>query len=294
MTRDLRHCGLHNDYGPLKDVLLGKPEFFRWVDAGPITMRTLNNQNRTGVKFNLQTAMSQHAEMVSIYESNGVNCHYLDSDEVLHRNFFARDSSAMTPWGALICHMQLKCRRADYVTAIRFYQSHNIPIWHYATAGHFEGGDFNILEPGFVLIGYCGERSEREGSEQVAAWVQEQGWEAVVAPISREFVHMDGLVVPLAPKLLVACVDALEDWLVALLRGRGFEFVEVGYAEARNLGVNLVALGNDRVLSMRGAQNLNSRMRAMGFEVFDPDMSMFTLGGGGVHCLSQALYRESV
>lgn len=294
MTRDLRHCGLHNDYGPLKDVLLGKPEFFRWVDAGPITMRTLNNQNRTGVKFNLQTAMSQHAEMVSIYESNGVNCHYLDSDEVLHRNFFARDSSAMTPWGALICHMQLKCRRADYVTAIRFYQSHNIPIWHYATAGHFEGGDFNILEPGFVLIGYCGERSEREGSEQVAAWVQEQGWEAVVAPISREFVHMDGLVVPLAPKLLVACVDALEDWLVALLRGRGFEFVEVGYAEARNLGVNLVSLGNDRVLSMRGAQNLNSRMRAMGFEVFDPDMSMFTLGGGGVHCLSQALYRESV
>ena len=149
-----------------------------------------------------------------------------------------------------------------------------------------------MLEPGFVLIGYSGERSEREGSEQVAAWVREQGWEAVVAPISREFVHMDGLVVPLAPKLLVACVDALEDWLVALLRGRGFEFVEVGYAEARNLGVNLVALGNDRVLSMRGARDLNERMRALGFEVFDPDMSMFTLGGGGVHCLCQALRRD--
>ena len=105
---------------------------------------------------------------------------------------------------------------------------------------------------------------------------------------------MDGLVVPLAPKLLVACVDALEDWLVALLRGRGFDFVEVGYAEAKNLGVNLVALGNDRVLSMRGARNLNERMRALGFEVFDPDMSMFTLGGGGVHCLCQALRRDEV
>ena len=67
---------------------------------------------------------------------------------------------------------------------------------------------------------------------------------------------MDGLVVPLAPKLLVACTDAMEDWLVALLRGRGFEFVEVGYAEARNLGVNLVALGNDRVLSMRDSRSL--------------------------------------
>ncbi|MYB35153.1 MAG: amidinotransferase, partial [Gammaproteobacteria bacterium] len=152
--------------------------------------------------------------------------------------------------------------------------------------------DFVILEPGCVLIGYCGERSEQEGAEQVASWVREQGWEAQVAPISREFVHMDGLVVPLAPKLLVACLDALEDWVVKWLRSKGFEFVDVGYAEAKNLGVNLVALGNDRVLSMQSSPNLNKQMRALGFEVFDPDMSMFTLGGGGVHCLCQALRRE--
>ncbi len=286
--------GIDNDYGPLRDVLLGRPEYYRWVDAGPITQRTLQNQDHTGLAFNLQTAMAQHAEMVRIYEDAGVTCHYIDSDEVLHRNFFARDSSAMTPWGALICHMQLKCRRADYVTAIRFYQDNDIPIWRLVTAGHFEGGDFVILEPGCVLVGYCGERSEKEGAEQVADWVRQEGWEAQVAPISREFVHMDGLVVPLAPGLLVACLDALEDWLVAWLRDRGFEFVDVGYREARDLGVNLVALGNDRVLSMRGSAVLNGQLRAMGFEVFDPDMSMFTLGGGGVHCLCQALRRDQV
>ena len=65
-----------------------------------------------------------------------------------------------------------------------------------------------------MLIGYCGERSEKEGSEQIAEFVRNEGWDAVTAPISREFVHMDGLVVPLAPKLLVACLDALEDWVV--------------------------------------------------------------------------------
>ena len=32
----------------------------------------------------------------------------------------------------------------------------------------------------------------------------------------------------------------------------------------------------------------------LGFEVFAPDMSMFTLGGGGVHCLCQALHRDPV
>jgi len=286
--------GIDNDYGVLRDVLLGKPEYFRWVEAGPLIGRTLANAHMTGAKFDLQTAMAQHAEMVSIYEENDVTCHYLEPDEVLHRNFFARDSSAMSPWGALICHMQLKVRRADYVTAIQFYQSHDIPIWKFATAGHFEGGDFVIVEPGRVLIGYCGERSEKEGSEQIAQFVRDEGWEAVTAPISREFVHMDGLVVPLAEKLLVACVDALEPWVVQQLRDWGFDFVDVPYREAKNLGVNLVALGNEKVLSMSGATELNGKMRALGFEVYDPDMSMFTLGGGGVHCLCQALRRDAV
>ncbi|MFT6875976.1 MAG: N-dimethylarginine dimethylaminohydrolase [Granulosicoccus sp.] len=71
----------------------------------------------------------------------------------------------MTPWETLICHRQLKVRCADYVTTIRFYQHNNIPICNYATAGHFEGSDFVILEPGKVLIGYRGERSEKAGSE---------------------------------------------------------------------------------------------------------------------------------
>jgi len=287
-----KRWGINNDHAKLTDVLLGKPEFFQWVEAGPLIGRTLANAHKTGVRFDLQLAMKQHSEMVSIYEENGVTCHYLDSDEVLHRNFFARDSSAMTPWGALICHMQLKCRRADYATAIKFYQENDIPIWKFATAGHFEGGDFNIIEPGRVLIGYCGERSEKEGSEQVAEFVRAEGWEAVVAPISREFVHMDGLIVPLADKLAVACIDAMEPWLVDIVKGWGIEIVDVSYREAKNLGVNLVALGDNKVLSMAGATDLNAKMKAFGFDVYDPDMSMFTLGGGGVHCLSQALCRE--
>ena len=286
--------GIDNDYGPLSDVLLGRPEYFRWVEAGPLIDRTLRNAHKTGVRFDLQTAMAQHADMVRIYEEAGVTCHFLDADPVLHRNFFARDSSAMTPWGAIICHMQLKCRRADYVSVIKFYEQNNIPIWNYVTAGHFEGGDFVILEPGTVLIGWCGERSEEAGAEQVAGWMRDKGWEAEVVPISREFVHMDGLVVPLAPKQLVACLDALEGWVIDWLRARDFDFVDVGYAEAKALGVNLVALGHGRVLSMQGADNLNAALRARGFEVFEPDMSMFTLGGGGVHCLCQALRREKI
>ena len=80
------------------------------------------------------------------------------------------------------------------------------------------------------------------------------------------------------------------DWL----KKKGFSFVDVGFNEAKDLGVNLVALGNKKVLSMAGSAELNEKMRKLGYEVFAPDMSMFTLGGGGVHCLCQALKRDPV
>ena len=285
--------GIDNEYGALKDVLLGRPDHYRWTDAGALTQRTFDNAERLGYRFDLQLAQKQHADMVRCYEDAGVTCHYIRPDEHLHRNFFARDSSAMSPFGPIICHMQLKTRRADYVTAIEFYQDAGIPIWNMVSAGHFEGGDFNIIEPGAVVVGHCGERSEEAGARQVAGWMEAKGWEALVVPIPAHFIHMDALVVMIAPKLAVACLDVLEDWVIDWFKARGISFVEVGYRDCvQALGVNLVSLGNERILSMASSKDLNDRLRAMGFEVYDPDMSMFTLGGGGVHCLSQALHRD--
>mgnify|MGYP000648666652 CR=1 FL=1 len=283
----LSQWGFRNETDRLTDVLLGSPAhlFHRATSS-------LSRKHLREAPCNIQVAQAQHAELVDAYRHFNVDVHFLEAEPELTMQVYARDSSVMTPYGAFITAMSQWWRRGENYRAIETYQKLGIPIYDYVTAGTFEGGDFNIIEPGRVLIGYCGERSEKEGSEQVADFVRAEGWEAVVAPISREFVHMDGLIVPLAEKLVVACVDAMEPWLVDVIRGWGVEIVDVEYREAKNLGVNLVALGDGKVLSMAGATDLNAKMRALGFEVYDPDMSMFTLGGGGVHCLCQALRRE--
>ena len=54
-----RSWGINNDYARLHDVLLGKPEYFQWVEAGPLIGRTLANAEKTGFRFDLQTAMAQ-------------------------------------------------------------------------------------------------------------------------------------------------------------------------------------------------------------------------------------------
>ena len=68
----------------------------------------------------------------------------------------------------------------------------------------------------------------------------------------------------------------------------------VTLAAALKLGVNGVCLGGDRVLSTAESKDLNERLRALGLTVYDPELSAFTLGGGGAHCLMQAIRRERV
>ncbi len=284
--------GIDNEHLTLRDVLLGRPDHFAWRPISAIARRTFANLERLGITFDLQKAMAQHREMVDIYQANGVTTHFLDADEGLPCSVYARDSSAMTPWGALITSIQTPYRRRDYSVVARFYADNAMPIWHWVTAGHFEGGDFDIIEPGAVMLGYCGERSEEAGARQVAKWVEDEGWEALVVPIPAHFVHMDALVVALADKLVVACTDAPEDYVVEWLEGRRIEIVDVPYRSCIGLGCNVVSLGEARVLSMATNVDLNERLRALGFEVFAPDVSQFQHGGGGVHCMSQALRRD--
>jgi N-dimethylarginine dimethylaminohydrolase len=282
--------GVDSEYGRLTDALVGPPENFRWLPTSAISRATLEG----GRRFDPETARAQHGELVSAYEAAGVTVHSLDPDPALPYQVFARDSSVMTPWGAFVTQPKQWWRRGEYAPVIRFYQDHGIPIWRMATAAAIEGGDVMIVEPGSVVIGNGEERTESPAARQLAAWFEAEGWEARVEPIPGAFVHIDVLMAVVAPRLAAVCVELVSGGLVAWLRGKGFEILEVPPDEAFHLGVNALALGDDRVLTGSGAGSLNEQLRAHGLELIAPDLEMFTLGGGGAHCLGQAIRREPV
>ncbi len=96
----------------------------------------------------------------------------------------------------------------------------------------------------------------------------------------------------LAKKLAVICKDAVEDELVDWLTGLGIELIDISFKAVLELGVSVAALGDDRVLIPATNIELKDRCRAHGLTVIDPDVSMFTAGGGGVHCMCQPLRRD--
>jgi N-dimethylarginine dimethylaminohydrolase len=282
--------GVDSEHGRLLDVLLCPPDNFRWLATSAISRATLDS----GRQFDPDAARAQHAELVSIYEGAGVRCHFLEPDPALPYQVFTRDSTTMTPWGAVVTQLHQWWRRGEYAAAIRFLQDKEIPIRGMVTAGALEGGDVMIVEPGAVLIGSGEERTQDVAARQLAGWFSDEGWEARIVHIPSRYVHVDVLCAILGAKLAAVCTEVLAASVLEWLRAKGFDLIEFSASDAFQVGGNAISLGDETILSSAAGASLNEALRARGLTVHDPDLSMFTLGGGGAHCLGQALRRERV
>ena len=114
-TPTLNAWGANSDYGTLRSVLLGPIENYKWLQTSSVSKKTL----RRGVPFDANVAKRQHAEMVSAYQSAGVEVHTHAPDPHLHYQVYARDSSVMTPYGAFITAMSQWWRRGENSPARR-------------------------------------------------------------------------------------------------------------------------------------------------------------------------------
>ena len=284
------HWGVDSEYGVLRDVLVGPIDHFTWQPGNAVAQRA----ERVGLQFDFETARRQYGEMLSAYRDAGVRTHSLPADPALPYQLFARDSSVMTPWGAVIMQPQKAYRRGEYASCLRFYLDAGIPLYDLVTAGNVEGGDFMVLEPGVAVCGYSGERSIEPAVSQLRGWFEAEGWEFRTYAFDAHFLHLDVQMGMLAEGLAVVCVEAVEPDFVEWLHARHIRVIPVEYRDALRLGTNVVALGNERVLVPSTSRTLIAACRAEGLRIYDPDVTMIADGGGAVHCMCQALARDRV
>ncbi len=282
----LSQWGFRNETDRLTDVLLGSPAhlFHRATSS-------LSRKHLREAPCNIQVAQAQHAELVDAYRHFNVNVHLLEAEPELTMQVYARDSSVMTPYGAFITAMSQWWRRGENYAAIRAYEKLGIPIYDMVTAGTFEGGDFDVIEEGCVLIG-CGEaRTNEAGARQVASWFQAEGWEVRLAFIDEYYVHIDLMVVPIAEKLTAVCEACTDPAIVTWLKEKGHEIIDVPFQDTMALGCNMMSLGEGKVIAPESSRTLIDQLKARGFEVAAVQTDEISKTGGGIHCMAQALRR---
>jgi len=282
--------GIDSEYGRLQDLLVGPIDNYYWTPGNAVAQRS----ERVGLKFDTDVVRKQYGEMIAAYEQAGVTVHILPAEDDLPYQVYARDSSVMTPWGAIIMQLEKAYRRGEYAAVLRFYLEQDIPMYDMVSAGNVEGGDFMVLKPGVAICGYSGERSIEPAVNQIKGWFEAEGWEFKTYAFDPHFLHLDVQMGMIAEDLAVVCVEAVEPELVEWLTAKGIRIIDISYGEAMDMGTNIVALGDERVLIPAAGESLIEKCRAEGLEVFDPDVSMIAAGGGSVHCMCQPLKRDPV
>jgi len=281
----MQDWSVSSETGVLTDVLVGSPEHYRWIPTNAIARRTLAAARQPSAP----ALAAQHGELLEALREGGARVHVLPPEPHLPYLAYTRDSAVVTPWGAVLCQLERPQRRGEYAGVLDFHAGR---FWRKSSAGTLEGGDIHILKPGVAVVGASGGRTDVAGAEQFAGWLRAEGWEVRIEPFDEHFLHLDVLFCMAAPGLAAACLDVLDPGFVAWLKGHGIRCLGVPYRDAMGLCCNILALGRGRVISARGSAALNASLRAEGLTVLDPDLSLFTAGGGGPHCLTCPLRRE--
>ena len=280
---------IESETGRLRDVLLCPPTYYSWIDTNAVAHATLSS----GAAADAARRAAQYRELEHALRQADVAVYHTVPEPHLPYQVYTRDSSQTTPWGPVLTQLAMKQRRGEYASLLEFHARHD-GFYKFATAGTVEGGDIHIVRPGLLMVGHSGVRTSAEGAAQFAGWFAEHGWETKLVPFAEHFLHLDVLFCMATPLLAVACVEVLGQDFETFLNDRQIRVIHASYAEVMAMSCNLLALGDDRVISPAHSARLNAALRAEGVEVLDPELDEFARGGGSVHCMTMPLLRDGV
>lgn len=280
--------GVGSETDRLADVLLSAPAYLEMVPCNTVTRDSLAK----GMVTSPTLAVRQHRGLASLLEREGVRCHFVPPVPGLADLCFTRDAAMMSPWGLIELRPAAAHRRAEPGHVAEGATALGVPRFGRIEEGHIEGGDVCLLREGLLLIGRSGDRTDESGARALGALFERRGWEVIHTRFDPAFLHLDTMFAMVSDDCAVACPDLLEEDLLRQLGRLGIGIIPASTEEVGGLGVNLLSLGEGRLLAPAGNHRLNAILAACGFEMIAVELDQFTRCGGGAHCLTMPLARH--
>ena len=282
--------GSGSEHGKLRAVLLRRPgaELDEISDFDAAQMRE---------DLLPEVAKSQHDAMADVYEAHGVAVHYVENARPDKPNaMFMRDLMLMTPEGAIIARPASTVRAGEERYVAEALAKLGVPILMTVHGnGTFEGADVSWVDEHLCFLAE-GLRTNSEGADQVERMLREIGVSEVVrVQLPWGAMHLDGVFNILGNDLAVVWPRRTPFPIARTLLGRGYRLIEVEdeHEAHHRLPMNFVALEPGKILMPSGAPNMRARYEAAGVECIEVDVSELIKAGGGIHCMTGFLRRDS-
>lgn len=298
-----RAWGCDNDVGQLRVVLMHRPgEEMKVIDPSKrIEEIGSFGDPEKGWYWQSDTIppvdemQRQHDALVAALRKEGVEVIFLEGvGDGRLKSCYTRDSVIAVKGGAIICRMAPRIRRGEERIASRTLAKHDVPILRTLNGtAMMEGGSFAWLNPRTAVIGRS-IRVNDDGAEQVGEVLRRQGVELICVDLCGYSIHIDGALVMIDVDLAIVDPTQLPYWFLQRLKALKIRTIEVTPADSRWV-VNCLAVRPGRILAPEGASNRTlDKLAQNKVEVVVVPYDRMQLNGGGIHCSTSPLIRDSV
>lgn len=237
-------------------------------EPSPSFVHALSEHPEKGA-IDFARALDQHRRYAAALTRAGVPVEYLAPAEPFPDAVFVEDTAVVLPRQAWICSMREPTRRGETGTVMEALRKRR-PVEVLAPPVHIDGGDVLNVE-GTLYVGLS-RRTNREAAETLS---RRSGCPAIPVAVRA------GLHLKTSASYLGKNVLAVDPAKVDTAPFVNLRWVEV----EQNESANCLAIG-ETVLMSASSPRLAKRLRDLGFDVVELDISEFEKADGGVTCLS--------
>jgi len=298
-----RMWGCDNDVGQIRLVLMHRPgEEFNIIDPN-------KRIEETGSFGDLQAGwywqseeipplaemQAQHDHLADTLRAEGVEVVYLDGvKENQFKSVYTRDSSFAIKGGAIVSRMAPRMRQGEEQVVTRTLANFGMPILRTITGnGMIEGGSFAWLNSTTAVVGR-GIRVNDEAIEQLAEVLNRQGADLMVVDLPAYSIHIDGWMLMVDVDVCLIDPRGLPYSFLKDLKDLGIRTIEIT-PDDNSWVVNGLAVSPGRVLMPDGLSDETAReLDRCGIDIVTVPYDRVQLNGGGIHCSTCPLIRDSV
>jgi len=244
----------------------------------------------------------EFAGIMESFARLGIEVETIDPDpmgeerDYLYNMMYCRDLFLMTPWGAIVAAMANPSRRGEPAYAARTLQRLGVPILHrVGEGGRFEGADALWLGDNRVIVG-VGNRTNREGFEQIAAALSPHGVTCIPLPSTQTRTqHLLGSLQIVDRDLALVRGEIIDPAVISFLRQQGVTVIKI--PENREVreqqAMNMVVTAPRTAIMTAGCPESREMYERAGLTVAaEVSISQLINGAGGLACATGILARK--
>jgi N-dimethylarginine dimethylaminohydrolase len=267
-----------SEYGVLREVLLCAPSHMRIDEVINRTQRFYVERN-----FDSDRAQLQHSDFAATLRQNNIEVHLLPCYEKYPEQVFTRDIGFVVGRRFFVSCLKEEIRAGETEVLKSWLKTRHIDYTEFRT-GCIEGGDV-IIHNHTIWLGMS-DRTSEAVIDELARYCA--GYQIRPIVFDESILHFDCTFNIISERDALIYRKALKKEDVSYLESQ-YNLIDVGEEEQFTLGTNVLAIGNNKIVSSPQNKLVNKKLSDFGYEVIFSDISEILKSGGAFRCITLPL-----